>query len=158
MTDLPSTVNGLGKGRLVDVGPIILGHRLFSRKSTDAYEALIYAKGALVLRMLHFLLSDPQTGDYQPFFDMMTDFVIGIETRLSTNDFRLVANRHFAVAHHASLQNSQPRFLFKQEVYETALPSYELKYQINDQPDGKVMVSERSRSRMHQTIGSWYCQ
>src|SRR5207253_2883976 len=71
----PLMVSGTGKGRLVDVGPIILGHRLFTRKTTDAYDALIYSKGALVLRMLHFLLSDQQTGDYQPFFDMMTDFV-----------------------------------------------------------------------------------
>src|SRR5205085_7445778 len=93
----PLMVSGTGKGRLVDVGPIILGHRLFTRKTTDAYDALIYSKGALVLRMLHFLLSDQQTGDYQPFFDMMTDFVNRYRNKTaSTDDFRLVANEHFA--------------------------------------------------------------
>jgi len=143
LTEPPSTVTGLGKGRLVDVGPIILGHRLFTRKTTDAYEALIYAKGALVLRMLHFLLSDPQTGDYQPFFDMMTDFVNRYRNKTaSTDNFRLVANEHFArspIARTFNIPNLN--WLFKQEVYETALPSYELQYQIKDQPDGKVIVS-----------------
>jgi len=139
----PRTVSGIGKGRLVDVGPIILGHRLFTRKTTDAYDALIYSKGALVLRMLHFLLSDQQTGNYQPFFDMMTDFVNRYRNKTaSTDDFRLVVNEHFARSQIAKAYGiPNLNWLFKQEVYETALPSYELQYQINDQPDGKVIVS-----------------
>ena len=139
----PSTVSGVGKGRLVDVGPIILGHRLSSRKTTDAYEALIYSKGALVLRMLHFLLTDQQTGDSQAFFDMMTDFVNRYRNKTaSTDDFRLVANEHFARSQIAKAYGiANLNWLFKQEVYETALPSYELQYQINDQPDGSAIVS-----------------
>ena len=31
--------------------------------------------------------------------------------------------------------------LFKQLVYETALPSYEMQYQLVDQPDGKVLLT-----------------
>jgi hypothetical protein len=91
------TESGPGKGRLVDVGPIILGHRLSTRKTRGAYQTLIYEKGALVLRMLHFLLSDPVTGEDKPFFDMMTDFVSRYrEKAASTDDFRRVAGEHFA--------------------------------------------------------------
>ena len=34
-------------------------------------------------------------------------------------------------------------WLFYQSVYQTALPSYEMQYKIEDQPDGKVVVSGR---------------
>ncbi len=37
---------------LESVGPLVLGERLFSSRSQDAYHAIIYRKGALVLEML----------------------------------------------------------------------------------------------------------
>jgi len=74
---------------------------------------------------------------------MMTDFVNRYRNKTaSTDNFRLVANEHFArspIARTFNIPNLN--WLFKQEVYETALPSYELQYQIKDQPDGKVIVS-----------------
>jgi aminopeptidase N len=139
----PHTTSGIGKGRLVDVGPIILGHRLSTRKTLGAYQTLIYNKGALVLRMLHFMLSDPNTGDGQPFFDMMTDFVNRYRNQTaSTDDFRRVVNEHFARTPIAKkYQMPDLNWLFQEMVYQTPLASYELQYQITDQPDGKVLVS-----------------
>lgn len=143
LRDPPVTTTGFGKGRLVDVGPIILGHRLSTRKTFGAYQTLIYNKGALVLRMLHFMLSDPNTGSGQPFFDMMTDFVNRYRNQTaSTDDFRVVANEHFARTPIAKkYQIPDLNWLFREMVYETALPSYEMQYQISDQPDGKAMIS-----------------
>ena len=143
LKDPPMTISGMGKGRLVDVGPIILGHRLQSSKTLGAYETLIYNKGALVLRMLHFMLSNPDTGEGQAFFDMMTDFVERYRNKTaSTDDFREVVNEHFAkspIARKYGMTNLN--WLFAEEVYQTALPSYELQYKLEDQPDGKVMLS-----------------
>lgn len=143
LKDPPITLTGLGKGRLVDVGPIILGHRLSTSKTLGAYQTLIYNKGALVLRMLHFMLSNPATGDGQPFFDMMTDFVERYRNKTaSSDDFRAVANEHFArspIAKKYGMTNLN--WLFYQSVYKTALPSYELQYKVEDQPDGKVLIS-----------------
>ena len=59
----------------MDVGPLILGHRLSTSKTFGGYESLVYNKGGLVLRMLHFLMTNPSDGNGQPFFDMMRDFV-----------------------------------------------------------------------------------
>jgi Peptidase family M1 domain len=139
----PETQTGVGKGRLVDVGPIILGHRLSTRKTLGAYQTLIYNKGALVLRMLHFLLSDPTTGKGDPFFAMMTDFVKKYQNQAaSTDDFRLVANEHFARSaigqkyHLNSLD-----WFFRQWVYRTELPSYQMEYQVQEQPDGKFLLT-----------------
>lgn len=139
----PVTSTGIGKGRLYDVGPIILGHRLNTSKTFGAYQALIYNKGALVLRMLHFLFTDPVTGKDQPFFDMMTDFVNRYRNKsASSDDFRVVANEHFAkTAIAQKYQLKDLNWFFSQWVYQTAFPSYRLEYQIKDQPDGSVMLT-----------------
>ncbi|HZF09876.1 MAG TPA: M1 family aminopeptidase [Thermoanaerobaculia bacterium] len=43
----------LADGRMVEsVGPVVLGVRLLSSRSDDAYQAIVYQKGALVLNML----------------------------------------------------------------------------------------------------------
>lgn len=143
LKDPPHTTTGMGKGRLVDVGPIILGHRLNTSKTLGAYQTLIYNKGALVLRMLHFMLSDPATGEGQGFFNMMTDFVERYRNKTaSSDDFRYVVNEHFAkspIARKYGMTNLN--WLFAEEVYQTALPSYELQYKVEDQPDGKVLLS-----------------
>ena len=143
LKDPPLTTSGMGKGRLVDVGPIILGHRLATTKTANAYEALIYNKGALVLRMLHFLLSNPANGDDKPFFAMMSDFVERYHDGFaSTDDFRAVANEHFArspIGRQLGLQDLN--WFFKQWVYQSGFPSYELQYELQDEPDGKVLLT-----------------
>jgi aminopeptidase N len=139
----PRSEINFGQGRLVDVGPIILGHRLSTRKTQGAYTTLIYNKGALVLRMLHFLLTDPGTGKGDGFFDMMTDFVKRYQnSAASTDDFRKVANEHFAKSPIGRLYKlNNLDWFFHQWVYGTELPSYTMEYQIQDQPDGKFMLT-----------------
>ncbi len=143
LKDPPVTLTGVGKGRLVDVGPIILGHRLNTSKTLGAYQALIYNKGALMLRMLHFMMSNPSTGDGQPFFDMMTDFVERYRNKTaSTDDFRAVVNEHFAktpIAKKYGMTNLN--WLFRQFVYESELPSYEMQYKVTTEADGKVFLT-----------------
>jgi Peptidase family M1 domain len=134
------------KERLVDVGPIILGHRLSTRKTRFAYQVLIYNKGALVLRMLHFLLSDPSTGNDKAFFTMMTDFVERYRDKsASTDDFRRVANEHFAkspIAQQYRITNLD--WFFNQWVYQAVHPSYRLEYQLENQADGKVLLTGKA--------------
>ncbi|MEP6706556.1 MAG: M1 family aminopeptidase [Pyrinomonadaceae bacterium] len=139
----PLTKIGFGKGRLVDVGPIILGHRLDTSKTQGAYQTLIYNKGALVLHMLHFLLSDPSTGDDKPFFDMMTDFVNRYRDQFaSTDNFRRVANEHFAMSPIGRLYRlNNLDWFFKEWVYHSETPSYKMDYHVQDLPDGKAMLT-----------------
>lgn len=139
----PETMTGQGKGKLNDVGPIILGHRLSSSKTYGGYQALVYNKGALVLRMLHFLFTDPNSGSGDPFFDMMRDFVERYRNKTaSTDDFRLVANEHFVKTPIAKRYNIKDlNWFFQQWVYETYLPSYTLEYAVEPQPDGSVLLT-----------------
>jgi len=143
LRDPPRTSVGVARGRLNDIGPIIQGHRLNSSKSYGAYQALIYNKGALVLRMLHFLLSHPTTGDDSAFTAMMTDFVEKYRNgAASTDNFREVANAHFArspMAQRYGLPHLD--WFFQQWIYRTDLPSYQLDYAFKDQPDGSVIIT-----------------
>ncbi|MBK9164774.1 MAG: hypothetical protein IPM21_12875 [Acidobacteria bacterium] len=139
----PLTTTGIGKGKLNEVGPIILGHRLNSSKTFGGYQTLIYNKGGLVLRMLHFLFTDPSSGDGEPFFNMMRAFVEKHrDGTASTDDFRKVANEHFAKTPIARKYNiSNLDWFFKQWVYETHLPKFRLEHTVEPQPDGSVMLT-----------------
>lgn len=139
----PETTTGYGKGQLATVGPLILGHRLGTSKSTDAYGTLIYNKGALVLRMLHFLFTDPQTGKGDAFFTMMKDFVEKHRDGVaSTEDFMAIANKHFpATAIAAKYKLKDLNWFFREYVYESDYPSYRMTYELLDQPDGTCVMS-----------------
>jgi Peptidase family M1 domain len=133
---------GLGKGPVAEVGPLILGHRLSSRATRNGYFTLIYKKGALVLRMLNFLFTDPQTGNGQAFFDMMSDFVSQHRNGwASTEDFIRVANAHFAATPIAREYGMDDlNWFFQEWVYAAYLPTYRLEYRTDSQPDGSVLL------------------
>lgn len=143
LTRTPQTRDGVGKGRIHEVGPLILGHRLHTSKTQGAYGPLIYNKGALVLRMLHFLFTDPQTGSGDEFFALMKAFVERHRNGFaSTEDFMAIANERFPSTPLArKYQLRDLNWFFRQWVYETSLPSYTLEYSLKDQPDGSCIVS-----------------
>jgi aminopeptidase N len=139
---VPLTVTGAGKGRLNDIGPIVLGRRLNTTKTRGAYQALIYNKGALVLRMLQFLMSNPATGNNDAFQVMMKDFVSQHrEGSASTEDFWKVASLHFArtpIAGKFGLRDLD--WFFNEWVYGTGLPTYQMEYETVAQPDGSLLL------------------
>jgi hypothetical protein len=139
----PKTDKGVGKGKIAEIGPLVLGHRLKTRNSINAYQDLIYAKGALVLRMLHYLFSDPQTGSGQAFFDMMADFAKQYQNKAaSTEDFARVANQHFANASLGKMFGLKDlNWFFQEWVLEAKLPSYRMEYGIESGADGQAVIS-----------------
>jgi len=139
----PQTVSGAGSGRLNEIGPIIQGGRLFSTRAMNAYTRLVYGKGALVLRMLHFLMSNPTTGNDTAFFAMMKDFVERNHNGAArTEDFWSVASQHFSrtpIAQKFGLGNLD--WFFKEWVYGTGLPTYQLEYEVKTQADNSLLLS-----------------
>ncbi len=142
LKNAPRTTTGVGEGRLNDVGPIILGHRLETSRTLGTYSALVYNKGALVLRMLHFLFMDPATGSGQAFFDMMTAFVDRFRGgTASTDDFQALANEHFLKTPNAQRFGIKSLdWFFNQWILQVSLPSYRLEYTLEDQPGGAVLL------------------
>jgi hypothetical protein len=143
LLDPPRTTTGVGEGRLNDIGPLILGRRLNSTRTFGAYQALVYSKGAMVLRMLHFLLSDPATLHDAAFVAMMTDFVSRFRNgAASTQNFAQVASAHFAqspIGQKYGLRDLA--WFFNQWVFASHLPSYTMEYALVDDADGSVIVS-----------------
>jgi len=141
LKDPPENLTGVGKGKLSDIGPIILGHRLNTRESLGAYQALIYNKGGLVLRMLHFLFSDPSSGDDKMFYAMMGDFVKRYHNGwASSDDFRVVANQHFPLTPIArKFGQKDLNWFFREWVYQAVLPTYRLEYRVKQDGGGVVV-------------------
>lgn len=142
LKDPPVTLTGIGHGRLVDVGPLIMGHRVEGRETRGAYSALIYKKGALVLRMMHFLFTDPATGDGRPFFDLMTDFVKRYKnSTASTEQFFAVANEHIkSTALSQKFGYKDLNWFYRQWVTQAYLPSYELSYHMENDATGSAIL------------------
>ena len=95
-----------------------------------------------MLRMLHFLFTDPSTGRGQPFYDMMADFVDRHRNgSASTENFIAVANEHFKGTPIAQAYRLQDlNWFFAQWVYDTPLPTYRMEYKLENQSDGAVSV------------------
>jgi len=74
----------------VDIGPLVLGNRLSNSKSPNAYEPVIYGKGAWVIHMLRMLLRQPGTRDPDArFLALLNTLAKKYANRaLSTDDFQ----------------------------------------------------------------------
>jgi len=122
------------------VGPLILGARLNTGRTSGAYERLAYAKGAFVLHMLRMLLRDPRAplgqGDDR-FIALMQEFTRTYAHRAaSTRDFQRLVEKHMTPE--MDLEgNGRLDWFFRQWVYGTAIPHYVLQYRLRPTPDGK---------------------
>jgi hypothetical protein len=141
----PRTLTGIGHGKLADVGPLVMGHRVENRETRGAYTALTYEKGSLVLRMMHFLFTNPDTGDGKAFFDLMSDFVKRYQgSTATTEQFFALANEHVKSTPLAQKYGYKDlNWFYRQWVTQTYLPSYELSYHIeSDSTAGVTLKGE----------------
>jgi hypothetical protein len=155
LVDVPKTLNGVGKGKLFDVGPVILGHRLTGTQSINA-GILIYSKGALVLRMLHYLLTNPDTLDDKGFFDMMKDFVDRHRNDLATSEsFMQIAGEHFARSPLGQRYGIKDlNWFFKQWVLEKSVPNYSFDYRVESREGGGFTL--RGTLLQENAPGDWF--
>jgi hypothetical protein len=127
----------LGNGQ--EAGPIWLGTRTASTRTTGDYTLIIYRKGALVLRMLRIMMTDPVSGNEQPFWEMMKDYYDKYSgKRAKTEDFIALVSRHM---------DRDMQWFFDQWVYGTDIPSYEYGYRTVANEDGTYVLTLRVRQR-----------
>jgi hypothetical protein len=122
-----------------DPGPIWLGYRVFATRDDDLndYETIIYQKGAWVVHMLRILTLDLKTMNEDRFTGIMKDFYRKYEgRRASTDDFRLVVERH---------TNTDMGWFFDQFVYGAAIPTYRVAHRVERTADGQYRVKLRVR-------------
>lgn len=113
-----------------DVGPLVLGPRLTSAKVPDAYDTLIYGKGAWVMHMLHEMLRDPASKDPDARYREFLRAVLS-EYRfkpLSTEDFQRAVEQHMTPAMDLD-GNRKMDWFFEQWVRGTSMPHYSVKFE-----------------------------
>jgi len=125
-----------------DAGPLWLGTRLMSPRTSNAYQGVTYSKGAYVLLMLRSLMYvDQGSGNRdQPFIDMMHDFMESHQTaNASTETFKAIVEKHMTPQ--MDLQkNGRLDWFFNEWVYGTKVPRYHFTYEVQPIKDGVVKV------------------
>lgn len=112
-----------------DVGPLTMGSRLSSSKSPEAYDAVIYSKGAWVIHMLHELLRQPNSNDPDARFIALLHTLITkyAQTALSTeqlqHEVEAVMTPRMALEGGHSMD-----WFFDQYVRGTGIPHYKVDF------------------------------
>ncbi len=125
-----------------DAGPIWMGIRLDTAKTANAYNSLVYPKGAFVLHMLRYLMQDSKTGDAD-FIAMMHDFTAKYAGKnASSGDFQGVVEQHMKPAMDLD-GNHHMNWFFAQWVFGAEVPSYHMTYHLAPEPGGKFMFTAK---------------
>lgn len=112
-------------------GPIMQGWRLATWRNWDAYQAMIYTKGAYVLQMLRALMRSPKSASPDELFmATMKDYVTTYAGKNpSTGDFQAVVERHMTPVMDLA-KNGRIDWFFHQWVDGTEIPKYTTKVEI----------------------------
>jgi len=124
-----------------DAGPLWMGLRLVSPRTSDAYQNVTYPKGAYVLAMLRSMMYDPGVKDGDAaFIAMMHDFVETHRDKAATTEsFTAIADKHMTKLMDLG-KNGRLDWFFSEWVYGTQVPKYQFEYQTSPAEGGKVKV------------------
>jgi hypothetical protein len=124
-------------GEDTEVGPIALGYRTASSQSPDAYDLMVYRKGAWVLHMLRVLMLDLRTVKEDAFMGLMRDFYGAYAgRRASTADFQRAVEQRIGVP---------MDWFFDEWVRKTAVPTYTVAWRKEAVDGGRWRVRLRVR-------------
>lgn len=125
-----------------DAGPISLGARLGNFRTPAAYGAIVYSKGAYVLRMLRAMMRDDRAPDPDHAFEeMMKDFTARYAGKNpTTSDFQRVVEAHMVPAMNAT-GNGKADWFFRQWVDGIALPRVTAKVDVKSAGGNKYELT-----------------
>lgn len=125
-----------------DAGPLWMGLRLISPRTENAYQNVVYPKGAYVLQMLRSMMYSPDDHD-KAFIAMMHDFVERQKDKpASTESFKAVAEKHMSKIMDIA-GNGKLDWFFNEWVYGTQVPRYHFEYQVSAADAGKTKLQLR---------------
>ncbi len=124
------------------LGPIWMGERVVPWDEGQAYEIVIYNKGAYVLHMLRMMLYQLGAPDPDAQFQaMMKDYTETYKNKAaSTADFKAIVDKHMVPQMDLD-GNHRMDWFFNQYVYGTGVPEYHFRYSTSPTPDGKTKVT-----------------
>lgn len=112
-------------------GPIAMGYRTSSSKTSGDYGLIIYEKGAFVLHMLRNMMIDLKTMNEDNFLQMLREFYETYRGKdASTQDFKRIAEKYVGI---------KLDWFFDQWVYHNYLPEYKFSYDIVHNDSTKLL-------------------
>ena len=118
-------------------GPLMLGYRLRASNSSDAFERVIYGKGAWVFHMLRMMLREPSAKDPD------ARFVRLLRSLLETYRYRTLTTQQFQQAVEMVMTPTMDlddghsmEWFFHQWVRSTGVPRYSVKFTVRPQTNG----------------------
>lgn len=120
------------------LGPIWMGPRLATSDSPGAYATIVYNKGGLVLNAIRRMLSNPRsTNTDERFIAMMKDYCQTFSNKAaSTEDFKAILEKHMVPT--MDLEgNGRMDWFFRQYVYGTGIPEYQIQWRAEDAGGGQ---------------------
>jgi hypothetical protein len=125
-----------------DAGPITQGIRLATWQNGEAYQAIVYNKGAYILHMLRMAMFDAKTPMHdETFAAMMKDFATTYAGKnATTDDFQHIVEK-YAPPQLKLTRDGKLDYFFRQWVWGSAIPKYTSDLKIEDAGNGKYRLS-----------------
>ena len=130
-----------------EAGPLILGSRLGSSKTPDAYFTVTYGKGTWVIHMLHEMMRDSASKDPDArFHELLRSILTEYRFRaMSTADFQRAVEQNMTRSMDLEETRSMEWF-FDQWVRGVGIPRYKVEFQVRPREQGFVVVGKLLQS------------
>ncbi|UCE66832.1 MAG: hypothetical protein JSU85_02140, partial [Candidatus Zixiibacteriota bacterium] len=113
-------------------GPLVLGYRLSSSKSSD-YNNIVYRKGGYIFHMIRYILHDYETGSDDVFAAFLKSLVDKFKGKVITT---ALLQKHLE-----EFTGEDVNWFFDQWVYGMEIPEYKFGYTYSATEDGKYGVT-----------------
>lgn len=135
-----------------DIGPVTMGMRLSSSKSPDAYDVVVYSKGAWVFHMLREMLRDPKSKDPDARFIGLLHSLVAKYAQKALSTEQLQKEVEAVMTPQMDLEGGRSmEWFFEEYVRGTGIPHYKVEFTTRKtgkgyQVRGKLFRSEVPRS------------
>ena len=128
--------------RAIDVGSVTMGYRLNNAKTGfDIGRRLLYPKGAYILQMVRFMMSQRSGDPDSQFKAMMHDFTKTYANRqASTEDFKAMVEKYMTPEMDIDKNHTMDWF-FSEYVYGTEYPSYKFEHSFSTDANGDAVLN-----------------
>jgi hypothetical protein len=128
--------------RAIDVGSVTMGYRLNNAKTGfDIGRRLLYPKGAYILQMVRFMMSQRSGDPDAQFKAMMHDFTKTYANRqASTEDFKAMVEKYMTPEMDIDKNHTMDWF-FSEYVYGTEYPSYKFEHSFSSDANGDAVLN-----------------
>jgi Peptidase family M1 domain len=130
-----------------EAGPLTFGPRLNSSRTPNAYETVVYGKGAWVIHMLHEMMREPAAKDPDARFrEMLQSTLTEYHFRpFSTADFQHAIEDHMTASMDLEGNHSMEWF-FGEWVRGTGIPHYKVEFQVKARGQEFVVTGKLEQS------------